>query len=429
MEELAGMIGYNAMAVGNQDFNFGYRTLVSNMEDARRRNNFYVSANVKNGGRTITDRYKIFNFNGFKVGVIGLTTPETAFRTYPEFASGIKFDINVKELQRDINSIGRVVDYVVLLAHVGEYEEADKFYSIKTLLNQINGVDLVIDGHSHTEKMEAESANNALLVQAGSYLNNIGLVELEIESGEVFKTEYFLISGDDLEDPSSSETLKRYGITTQPYSEKVKGFIDAKKADIKQNFGIVGVYNPLDEVASIPQDFLGDRVLMQTQQTDLGFIIAESLSEACDADFSIINAGLIRSGLKFGSATADDIYAMVPYSYPAVRVSMTGKNVWEIFEYAASNLPSADSRYPQTDLHVEISPNLPIGSKVTAIYFRDGRTEVVNSSDVVYNVAINDYMLSGGDGFDIQKSGLRRVAPMKDIIMAHFIDSYPNTLY
>lgn len=426
MEELAGMMGYNAMAVGNQDFMFGYRVLVSNMEDARRRNNFYVAQNIKNGGRTITDRYKIFNFNGFKIGVIGLTTPETKMRAFPDSISGLRFDIDTRELQRDINSLSRVVDYIILLSHVGQYEEEDKFISIRTILKSIEGVDLVIDGHSHTVVEEPDNVNNALIVQAGSYLNNIGMVELEIEHGEVVGTQYNLISADELNDPASSDYMKAFGVVSKPFSEKVSNFIASKKKSIKHQFGDYGYFETGDVVANTSYQLMGGEVLMRTQQTDLGYVVAEGYREACDADFAIVNAGSIRSGLPMGNVTADDLYAFCPYSWPVVRVSLTGKEVWDIFQYAASALPSADGRYPQTDLHIEISPNLPIGSKVTAIYFRDGKTDVVNSPNVIYSVAINDYMLAGGDGYDIPRNGIHKVKPMKDIVFGHISDVYPS---
>ncbi len=180
--------GYDVMVPGNHDFNFGYDRLLELEEQFMEFQ--LVAANVFKEGELLFDPYVIKELGEFTVGIFGLATPATYTTTHPRNIEGIEFgDMNaaaekyVAVLREEYN-----VDLVVALGHVG-------INSSREVAAQVEGIDLFVDGHSHSLLLRGEWVGETLIVQAHEYSNYLGKVEIDL-SGAAPVMEASLISAE-----------------------------------------------------------------------------------------------------------------------------------------------------------------------------------------------------------------------------------------
>ncbi|MBE0341979.1 bifunctional metallophosphatase/5'-nucleotidase, partial [Paenibacillus sp. 28ISP30-2] len=137
---------YDAMVPGNHEFNYGWKHLVELSKEIQ----FPVlSANIKQtDGTRLFQPYVIKEVDGVKIGIIGLTTPETAYKTNPKNVEGIQFTDPAVEAKAAVDEIRSKVDVVVVLGHLGQ-DASSKDTSLK-VVKEVPGIDIFIDGPSHT---------------------------------------------------------------------------------------------------------------------------------------------------------------------------------------------------------------------------------------------------------------------------------------
>lgn len=171
------LVGYDYMVPGNHDFNYGYERLLE--LEAEFMEFSLLAANVFQDGVPLFAPYAIKDFGPFKVGIIGVTTESTPTSTHPKNVEGIEFSsialtiAPIVELLRNVYE----VDLVIGLGHIG--------HSVTTALVQsIPGIDLFVDGHSHSRLPEGEVHNGTLIVQAHEYGRYLGKVEVILGSAK-----------------------------------------------------------------------------------------------------------------------------------------------------------------------------------------------------------------------------------------------------
>ncbi|MFW5868207.1 MAG: bifunctional metallophosphatase/5'-nucleotidase, partial [Armatimonadota bacterium] len=176
----------SAMAIGNHEFDYGMPNLHRLIEMA----NFPIlSANIRRkvDGSLVFDGTERFTVGDEMIVVIGLTTPETRVTTMPTNVENLDFEEPVETAAMLADRITRTEDRVVVaLTHLG-YEEDLK------LARAVPALDVVVGGHSHTMLEESVSAGNAVVVQAKSYGEYLGRLDLVIDDGKVVNHEYSLI--------------------------------------------------------------------------------------------------------------------------------------------------------------------------------------------------------------------------------------------
>ena len=188
--ELMNMVGYDAVALGNHEFDYGFEALKKNMENAQ----FPVlAANVKYNGELAFDDAAVFTTpGGTKIGVFGLDTPETATKAHPGKIQGVTFagGEELYQIAQDMANMLREdegCNYVICLGHLGiDDETAATGNRSIDLLNKVTGIDVFIDGHSHsTEEEIVEKTNtdrkvgDTILTSTGTKLENIGVVTIK----------------------------------------------------------------------------------------------------------------------------------------------------------------------------------------------------------------------------------------------------------
>ncbi|MGL4971754.1 MAG: 5'-nucleotidase C-terminal domain-containing protein, partial [Culicoidibacterales bacterium] len=175
MLEAMNAIGYDAMAVGNHEFDFGYAQAQTYVNEA----NFPILASnildkIKN--ESAFEQTTMFELYGIQVGVVGVATPETAEKTHPDNVVDVTFQDPYTTTQAAVDQLeADGADIIIALSHLGLDDSSTERADL--LAEQVEGLDLIIDGHSHTKLTEPLVVNGTPIVQTGEYLNNVGVIE------------------------------------------------------------------------------------------------------------------------------------------------------------------------------------------------------------------------------------------------------------
>jgi 2',3'-cyclic-nucleotide 2'-phosphodiesterase (5'-nucleotidase family) len=378
------MMGYDAIAAGNHDFDYGWRRLLS-LNDAYRLNFLSANAKWKENGKPILPPYTVKEFADLKVGVFGLSTPSVPTTTDPRNVSEIAFGSRdevlaaAKEAVRGLKEI-ESVDIVIALTHIGSEAYCDP--SALTIAQETPGIDLIVDGHSHSEIPGGIKINGALIVSTGSFFNNIGRVEVNRAPAGGFEFTAKLL-------PASDSAAR------SPNPE-LSSAMSALKAELREELAVV--------TARTPIALDGARERVRRGSTNLGRLICASLMSGAGADAAIVNGGMIRDSIPSGDITKGVLLTVLPYGNYVFTVEMTGKDLKDALNHGFAS-PGAGA-FPQF-YGMSVTANkketvLPDGSKEDALSVSE--VTIAGSplrETAKYKVAITDFMYAGGDGYDM----------------------------
>jgi 2',3'-cyclic-nucleotide 2'-phosphodiesterase (5'-nucleotidase family) len=177
---------FDAMVVGNHDFDYGQDNLMSNVKS---RMKFpLISANIKTqSGDYVFQRSLIKDISNPKsrIVILGLTTADTPVTTFPDNVKDLVFDDPIRTAQEVLQGV-KNRDLVIALTHLGVEED-------KRLAEACPKIDIIIGGHSHTALFKPIKVNNAVICQAGAYAEYVGKLDLEVQDGRVIKYDGELI--------------------------------------------------------------------------------------------------------------------------------------------------------------------------------------------------------------------------------------------
>lgn len=411
------MSGYDAVAPGNHDFNYGIDNLLALSDAAEEVSDLKVlSANITDeDGYLLFQPYQLYDFNGFKVCVIGLTTPDTKTKSHPKNTEGVEFDNPViyQNAQAAIDLAHEIADYVVVLGHIGTVADGESGLTSTIICENIDGIDLFVDGHSHSVLSGDNYVNGTLIVSAGEYMQNIGVVDILVKDGEVASEDAFLIASSDVLDPANSALAKQYGIVDVPDDPEVAAYIESVNEAIEARFGEV--------VATIPTDLDGERDHVRTRKTNLSAIVCDAITAETGADFTIVNGGGIRASLSAGDVTLGEVNAVLPFTNIVTVCEITGDEVYQALEHGYSMLPETNGAFSQTDLQVVYSESKPAGERIDEVLL-DGDAIDRNA---VYTVATNDFMAAGGDGYTMFGRVLQEGRVLNEVFADYLAELYP----
>lgn len=384
--------GYELMAVGNHEFDWGADALAANEKAARFP---FLSANIldKQTGTLRFAANKIVELSdGTKVGLFGLTTPATATSSDPKNMAGLEFlkDENLyqcaQEQADELRDQG--CDLVVCVAHLGNKEISGG--TSKDLLNRVNGIDLLIDGHDHFEV--CEEVAGTLLVETGCYLHNIGIVVIDKGAPA----------------PQTIAAGSFDGIDSS-----VQAIIDEQNERVKAELAVV--------LGSTPFVLDGDREGLRLHETNLGDFFTDAMRWTAsqelgrEIDVGLVNGGGMRESIAAGDITLGSIKAVVPYANDLAVVNMTGAQLHEALEAAcqAVGKEKGIGAFPQVSgisfavdatVPYEEGPLYPdstypspkaVGARVS-ISDVGGRSFDANAT---YSVATTSFLYNGGDTY------------------------------
>lgn len=441
MAAIMNEIGYDAMAVGNHEFDFGFDQAIKYTELL----NFpLLSANVYANDVRVFEASTIIDktpdVDGDEIVVIGVTTPETATKTHPNNVIGVTFKDPVTEVNSVISEVeakgranGRTYNTYIVLGHLGVDQTTPLEWQGGYLAEELSKnpelagkTVIVIDGHSHT--LATATYGNVTYNQTGSYLNNIGKITL-----------------------NSAEVLSA-GVITAEEAKAVEAnpAIAAKVQEIAERFAAANAVVIRD---SSPVELNGDRENVRVRETNLGNVVADALYQyaqtgfAHPADLAVTNGGGLRATIaKDQPITVGDTIAVLPFGNIISQIEVTGQDIYDMYTHALGGTTQVDADgNPVVDdngnplleatggfLHtsgavVFYDTNLPKEERVLDIYLvRDGQYVPVDRT-ATYYLATNDFLAAGGDGFTML-GGAREEGVSLDEVFAEYLKTADLTL-
>lgn len=370
--------GYDAMAPGNHDFNYGKDQLLNLAYMA----DFPVlAANViyEDTGISFLPEYTILTIDGIKVGIFGLATPETLYKSAPANTEGLVFQDPAKIGAWMADYLDPHVDVVICLMHMG-VDEGSEYVSTK-VAEATDKIDVIIDGHSHTALIDPIMVGDTMIIQAGEHGRYIDKVELELslppersEHATIVSKTGKLVSYEDLldlePDPEILETIAEIEKEISEISGKVVG-----KSAI---------------------DLDGERETNRTSETNLGDLVTDAMLAETGADAALTNGGGIRASIPAGEITLGQIITTFPFGNYVVTLETTGQDLLDAMELGLSVYPDTNGGFPQVSgMKVTFDPSKEAGSRVTELLING----VAVDPDATYVLATNNFMASGGDQY------------------------------
>ncbi|MDF4739986.1 bifunctional UDP-sugar hydrolase/5'-nucleotidase UshA [Vibrio parahaemolyticus] len=399
-------IGYDAMALGNHEFDNPLDVLFKQQDWA----NFpMLSANIydKKTGKRLFQPYAMFNKQGIKIAVIGLTTEDTAKLGNPEFIGQVDFrdpKVEAKELIAELKKTENP-DLIFAVTHMGHYENGNRGINapgdvaLARYLNE-GDLDMIVGGHSQEpvcmegpnvikknfkpgDECQPDQQNGTYIVQAHEWGKYVGRADYEFRNGELSMVSYDLIP---------VNLKKKINVDGQSQRVFVQDEITQDKAmlDFLRPFQEKGQSQLNVKIAESNGKLEGDRDVVRFQQTNLGRLIATAHMERAKADFAVMNSGGVRDSIEAGDITYKDVLTVQPFGNMVSYVDMSGQEVLDYLNIVATK-PVDSGAYAQ---FAGISMRIE-NDKVTNVFIGNKQLRL----DGRYRFTVPSYNASGGDGY------------------------------
>jgi len=379
MIEGMNLIGYDAMTIGNHEFDFGFEAFKRMQEKAKFP---FLSANMyKEGGTEPVGKDFIeIEYDGVKVAVLGLTTMETESISGQGLKGNLTMTDPIAIAKMQIPALKKKNDIVIVLSHLGYYDtdkSFDGYYGDNYLAKTVSGIDLIIGGHTQRQLENAVKINDTYIVQTEGLGKWVGRVDLYMKGKKIDRVEY-----------------KAIPVNLKDKNGKLIGNkIKENKAMLHMLEGLKCEF-PTKPIGKIERDLIGGNEARE-KEVELGDIITDIMREKTNSDVAFMNSGSIRQGLKKGTVTEKDIYAIFPFHDTVFTAVLTGAELREVFEFFAEKKGAGEAGFLQVS-GVEISilkgfPDVKIGGQKL-------------DPKKTYKVAFNSFIANGGDGYDMLKN-------------------------
>ncbi|MBQ7705662.1 MAG: bifunctional metallophosphatase/5'-nucleotidase [Selenomonadaceae bacterium] len=369
--------GIDVLAPGNHDFNYGSDQL----EILAKKLKFPVlAANVvrKSNGAAIFQPYKIFKQGKIKIGVFGLATPETAYKAAPVKVQKVEFLNPVESARKMIKILRPQCDVLICVMHMGL--DASSEFTSERIAAETEGIDVIIDGHSHTELPEGLTVKNTLIAQTGNYEHFLGQVKINLRDGEIISKTAKLLTAEDVKkiNPTPDKRITNQIIKIEKKNKKI--------------FDVV--------VAHSDRELNGARELVRRQESEIGNLCADALRWKTGADIAIMNGGGIRAGLPSGDITRGDILEIAPFGNTLQKAEISGKVLRETLEHSVFGVPAAFGGFLSVSgMTFTFDSSKPAGQRVEEIFING----VPLDENKIYTIGAVDFMLMGGDDYTMLK--------------------------
>ncbi|MDY2792890.1 MAG: bifunctional UDP-sugar hydrolase/5'-nucleotidase [Eubacteriales bacterium] len=402
-------VGYDVATIGNHEFDYGMDQFMALREKAKFP---YVSANFTDlEGKPILDPFVIKEAGGRKIAFVGASTPETFTKSTPTYFQNEKgeyiYDFcEGEDGKRLYAAVQKAVDdareagaeYVVVLAHLG-IDGSSVPYTSSDLIVNTNGIDAVLDGHSHStieqEVVKNKDGEEVLLSSTGTKLAAVGALTIAADGTLSTRLHTESIFQDD------ETTAFVEGIKAQ-YGETLAKVVASSQVDL--------IVNDLTAVDSEGKPIR----IIRSQETNLGDLCADAYRLVSGADIGVVNGGGIRAAIPAGDITFEQIISVHPFGNAMCVVEATGQQILDALEKSVSKLPDENGGF----LHVSgltftVDMSVPStvvvddkGNFVEVSGERRVKDVKVGGEDLdpakTYTLASHNYMLkSGGDGFNM----------------------------
>lgn len=371
--QIMNKVGYDVVAIGNHEFDYGVprlKSLVKSMNAKVVAGNFVK----KSTGKPVFRSYTIKTYGKKKVAFVGVTTPESFTKSTPAYFQNSKGEfiydfygdstgkLLAERVQKVVNTARKNgADYVVALTHMGT-EGVTTQWDVQHLIKNTYGIDVVLDGHSHSTvpsmKVKNKNGKKITVSSTGTKFSNIG--QLVIRKNGSITTE--LIPIDEEHQYEDAET---------------KAYIDQVKAKYDKRLNqVIGK----TEVDLTTLGANGERAI-RNAETNMGDFCTDAVRSVMDADVAIINGGGIRADIAAGDITYKDLVSVFPWNNELCVIEATGQQIKDALELGAKNYPEENGGFMQVS-----GMKYVIDASVPSSVVTDEQTGMFKKVDGTYRV-------------------------------------------
>ena len=390
-------IGYDAMTLGNHEFDLGFDTLLKTISLAKFP---IVCANiiVEETGELVPGclPYIIKNIKGIDIAIIGVSTLDTPFMSFPDNIKGLKFVDVAETVEKYIKEVeAEGADLIFVLGHMGIPYDVEPAYQYDIVEGHINdedrrwpdnamhvaykvpGIDVFVAGHIHKgyNIPWEEPENHTLITQNYGYGSNIGHLILTIDTDTKTLTGYELpayIDGDLL------ALFTEEFIPDPWYKEKIDSMQAVAEEGMDEIVGMAGMHLSRDGAA----------------QSIMGNLVMDAMLEETGADFAFLNLGGVRDDIKEGPVSYRDVFDVLPFDSEVVTMEIDGAKLKEILEVRIAGgrhglrVAGGEVEYSKEYPDFQRVTNLTVGGEPWA-------------PDKIYSVATVDFLMQGNSGLTL----------------------------
>lgn len=367
-------------------------------------NTAYSSANIidRKSGIPLLPPYVIKQMDGIDIGFIGVVTKETNMYVSPENRKEVEITDEVSAINRTVKILkDKGIKVIVVLAHNSAKSEKAGANSTGALVEMApkidDEVDVIFAGHSH--EYANTVAAGKLIVQAYSNGKAFSQVNLEIDPHTkiIVKKQAKIIATSHHHIKPDEETVALLNKYSRKLGSKFNQVIGEMPEEIRRN-----------------QDANGESPLAK--------MIAESEREAMGVEIAFVHQGEMRKSLKKGKITVEDLYTNMPMGHSVSKLILTGDQIKLALEQQWTK--DYENRLQTVGLTYDWEAKAPIGSRIVVL--KDKKGQVIQPNNE-YEVAVSNYLASGGDNFTAFEQG-RLVESGPQVVTAlirHIQQKYP----
>ena len=411
--DLMNAVGYDIAIPGNHEFDYGMDRFLELTEKAEFP---YISCNFNKEGELVFDPYIIKEFDGVKIGFVGVTTPKTLTSSTPKYFRDENGNFIYGFLQDETGegvykAVQKAVDdaraegaqYIVVMAHLGNEAECSP-WTYAEVIENTNGIDFFLDGHSHdTDQLVVKNKDGEDVIRSacGTKLGGIGWAKITVD-GELSAGLYSWNN-----DVSAPELL---GIKNE-----ISDVLDAETAELDEALQTVVAKSAVELTIYDPEAVDGEGKpirIVRRAETNLGDLCADAYLDQSGADIAFVNGGGIRISLPKGDITLNDILKVHPFGNSMCVIEVTGQQILDALEWGAHAMPGENGGFLQVagltyEIHTYIDSTCTQdeNSMFTGV---TGEYRVKNvmvggeplDLEKTYTLASHNYMLkNNGDGY------------------------------
>jgi 5'-nucleotidase/UDP-sugar diphosphatase len=367
------MMGYDAGILGNHEFDGDMEKLMNQGEQVQFP---IITSNIKTAdGNYLALPYLVKAYDGFTVGIFGITTLRSLIIAQPDPSLTFINEIDAAKGIVDILRNKEQVDVVIGLTHIGDKTEAPDHITSPDLAAAVPGIDIIVDGHSHSFFETPKRVGNTYIVSANEWGKYLGAGRISVKDRKLTGFDWMPVPIGP--DPEVSTALA-------PYIAKADESLKEVVGEAAETFEF------------------GDR-LTRKQETALGDAICDAnvwyftTVYGQEVDFAFHNGGNIRTQLPAGPITREQVLTILPFENYLYIVSLKGSDIIELFNFIAS-IPQGAGGWAQVSKEVRYT--IDYSGDTGQLKDLTIHGEPVDP-DKVYRFSTNDYLLSGGDGYTV----------------------------
>jgi 2',3'-cyclic-nucleotide 2'-phosphodiesterase (5'-nucleotidase family) len=374
--EIMNAVGYDAMCLGNHEFDYGLPRLNELAEIADFP--FLTQQSVIDIGSPLKSSV-IIDHGGVKIGVFGITTPSTRYTSNGGFDSNfgtVSELINYSvEKARELRKNG--ADIVVCLSHMGVDEfQAKDYGSAYDIAENALGIDVIIDGHTPESEVMPQNEFNTPISSVGDAATEIGVIKFYRKNGVVSV---------DISSIKKEDTLDII-----PDSDVTK-ILDTAQKHVDEIASTVVGYSPIALT-----DY--EKPVIRSGESLLADVVADSMRWYTGADIAFCNAGNVRAPLDEGDITLGEINNILPYLNIVITADVKGSVVRSALSHSADLYGTENGGFMQVSgVSYTIDGDKPKGERLKAVTVGGVPLE----DETTYSLAVFDFIVDGGDGYDM----------------------------